>query len=275
MKENLLKIRKGLFALLFLNIAIVFILSVFQSCSEGESFQQEGKFNETLNISIGQISNINLTKTNNVSSKSKLNDNLFLLKKSSNKSQTSSINELVTFDDAIAISVTEDFTLSNKPVPDYEIIDSFTIDEDKIIEALEPSVIEAKNVIKQNGISEEEINQILIETGATKEHLIPAIMLLNSIENSSIGNNASSFNLFVNSSFAQGSPPKFDMEKAKGCAIAALGLNLVDIARNITETGFKTALKATLKGVATKFMGPIGIAITVAEWAICYNGWLS
>lgn len=165
------------------------------------------------------------------------------------------------------ISREENFIVIDKIYSDTEVVDSFLIDETLIKEALKPSVIEAKNIIYSNGINEIEIQQILNETGAKEEDLIPVILLFNSVnKNNSLGYN-NSFNIFVGDSYAQG----FDTDKAINCAIAAVGLNLFDIARNIGETGFKAALKAALKGIGTKFLGSIGIAITVAEWGWCYS----
>ncbi len=63
----------------------------------------------------------------------------------------------------------------------------------------------------------------------------------------------------------------FDMDKAIDCLVEALGLNVFDAIREVGEVGTKKALIKIVRGVASRFLGPIGMAITVAEWAWCYG----
>lgn len=64
---------------------------------------------------------------------------------------------------------------------------------------------------------------------------------------------------------------KFDSGKAIECAAEALGLNVFDAIRNIGgEVTKKVAIEA-IKKVGVRVLGPIGFAITFAEWAWCYG----
>lgn len=249
-------------------INIVFIISgaILQSCTN-DDLMESNIFDEKVKYSLNKISNISIVNRNiNLSKNSNELTEIFLLKNSFTDINLTK-NEVSSFDDLLHVSREEGVLISDKNYKDYEVVDSYLIDERLIKDSFKPAVSEAKNIINSYGVSETEIQQILNETGATEEHLVPVIMMFNSVNNNSSIALNNSVNLFITNSYAQG----FDSDKALDCAIAAVGLNLFDIARNITETGFKTALKAALRGVATKFLGPIGIAITVAEWAWCYS----
>lgn len=63
-----------------------------------------------------------------------------------------------------------------------------------------------------------------------------------------------------------------DWGRAMACAGNAIGFNAIDVLRNAAETGTRVAIKTLIKTVATRLLGPIGIAFTVAEWSICYAG---
>lgn len=271
MTYYLKSIKKGLIALLVINLLFIGFISLIQACTSEDLDYEEKKFNEKIENSIDEISGINITNKKNYSAKSNNElENIYILSNELNyKLNLRSRENLQTFDDLINLSREEDVIISDRIQNDCEIVETFLIDEQIVLDALSPAITEAKNIIRNQGISDQELNQILIETGASEEDLVPVIMLFNSANNNGYNNLAfnNSLNLFVGNSYAQ----QFNLTKAKDCAIVALGLNLFDIARNIGETGFKAALKAALRGVGTKFLGPIGIAITIAEWAWCYG----
>ena len=54
------------------------------------------------------------------------------------------------------------------------------------------------------------------------------------------------------------------------CAIEALGLNLgFGTLHDLAQEGLELTAKKFLKKVALRLLGPIGVAITVAEYAWC------
>ena len=63
-----------------------------------------------------------------------------------------------------------------------------------------------------------------------------------------------------------------DWDRAISCALGAIGFNSIDLLRNAAETGTRVAIRGLIKTVATRLLGPIGVAFTVAEWALCYSG---
>lgn len=64
---------------------------------------------------------------------------------------------------------------------------------------------------------------------------------------------------------------KWDPAKAAGCAAETLGLNIFDALRNLGgEVTKKVAIQA-IKKIGVRALGPVGFAITFAEWAWCYS----
>ena len=64
-----------------------------------------------------------------------------------------------------------------------------------------------------------------------------------------------------------------DWDRAIGCALSAIGFNSIDLIRNAAQTGTRLAIRSLIRTVAVRLLGPIGVAFTVAEWAVCYAGW--
>lgn len=103
------------------------------------------------------------------------------------------------------------------------------------------------------GLTEEEIEN---EMGADNVNLILVAMATLNIENNP-------YSKFENHSSSE--------ERELGCLIEALGLNAFDAIRSGLESGVKIAAKSLLKNIAKRLLGPIGVAITVAEFAWCMS----
>lgn len=270
MKKEFKKIKKGLFALFLFNLVLVSNVSLIQSCTENEDLIKEKKFDKTLENSLNKISKIKITNINKSLSKSSSNLNyIYVLASEINKDYNlNESNKIGDFNNLLDVSMENDLILSESPDSNLELVETFTMDENLVKEALNPSIAEAKNIIRSNGITDDEINQFLLESGASEEDLVPVVMLVNSIDKGSLAKSQTNSSLFINSVYAQ---QDFDWDKARTCAIAALGLNVWDIVRGASVQGFKAAFKVALKAIGPRFLGPIGVAITVAEWGICYN----
>src|SRR5690606_14219635 len=95
-----------------------------------------------------------------------------------------------------------------------------------------------------------ETKRILIEYGITDEEIIEELGSINDPKLSLVGIGIITINT-----------GDFDMDKAIYCLIEALGLDVFDAVREVGEVGTKKAFVKILKGVATRVLGPIGIAI--------------
>lgn len=132
--------------------------------------------------------------------------------------------------------------------------------------ALTSSVSSAKNYLRQKGYSDTDISEIV--DGGKEENLIPLVIGLieadNEQSNSTVLND---FNqLFGNSLHAQ------SWGSIVGCAIASTGLDVFNDLRSLQGKEKKVRnkiLKRAFRKIAAKFLGPIGIAITVIEFGTC------
>jgi len=54
-----------------------------------------------------------------------------------------------------------------------------------------------------------------------------------------------------------------------GCALEAIGFSSIDLIKDAIESGSRLALRHLIRCVAMRVLGPIGVAIAVAEFAWC------
>lgn len=151
--------------------------------------------------------------------------------------------------------------------PEQECLATFEIPIQPVVDALEPTIEEAKNYLNSKGYDNSDIAEIM-DGDEDESSLIPLVIGMIEVENEQNYATSIDFNLlFGNSMYAQ------SWGDIVGCAIAATGLDVFDDLRGLSEAGGKSArkkiLKKAFKKIATKFMGPIGVAITVAEFAVC------
>lgn len=62
---------------------------------------------------------------------------------------------------------------------------------------------------------------------------------------------------------------KADWGQVAGCALEAIGFSSVDLIKDAFERGSRIALRQLIRSVAMRVLGPIGVAIAVAEFAWC------
>ena len=157
--------------------------------------------------------------------------------------------ELITFKDVIALQERLGVCISSSRTS--ITIDSIYVDVEAAEKALDPMVKQSKQWLYSKGMSENEIQTMLAEEGATESELVPFVMGCMEAEGT-VATRAIS------------------LEKAKHCALMALGFDFVSYLGNsgITTWG-KAALKKAFKSVAKKALGPAGAAIALIEFGIC------
>lgn len=142
---------------------------------------------------------------------------------------------------------------------------SNTLTNALIIQELEP-LIEGTKIMFQNfGINHTDFEREFGNSSDPK--IVLAGLAFLAAHNSSTREMSMNLsNLFVSKVYATESK-----DKTLDCAVEALGLNIFDAIRELGESGARMAAKSILKNVAKKFLGPIGIAITVAEFGWCMS----
>ena len=160
----------------------------------------------------------------------------------------------------------------NDPI-DYNPSDCLATIElpvDPIIDALNPAIHEAKNYLHTKGFTNQEINNMILEENGQEEDLVPLVMIMTADEQS---NTSTAFNytsMFVDSSHAQ------SWGEIGNCAAAAVG---ADILYSLAIEGGgksdkwkKKAIKKMLKKVASRMLGPVGVAIAVVSFGLYIVG---
>jgi len=129
--------------------------------------------------------------------------------------------------------------------------EKYGLKKQEISTQLQPLLESSYSYLKGVGLSDEEISQSI---GINDLNLIIVGIGTLVHDNSPEGKNISSYR-----------------SRELNCLIEALGLNAFDMLREGFKTGAKLAAKTMLKSVAKRLLGPIGVAITVAEFAWCMS----
>lgn len=124
------------------------------------------------------------------------------------------------------------------------------VEEDFILQEFAPSISWAKQVMYSMGVTDQEITEIC---GSDESSVVTAALhAINSPEcNTYI---VSTRNIYVT------------------CALAVLGLDAFSCISELGKTTLKRAAINLLKSAAKKLLGPIGVALAVAEYGFCLAG---
>ena len=125
------------------------------------------------------------------------------------------------------------------------------ISEIEVSENLKPLLESSYSYLRGIGVSEEEITESM-----SPDNLNLIIVGIGAL---------------VNDNSPEGKNINASRSRELTCLIEALGLNAFDMLREGFKTGAKIAAKTLLKNVAKRMLGPIGVAITVAEFAWCMS----
>mgnify|MGYP007043343786 CR=1 FL=1 len=129
--------------------------------------------------------------------------------------------------------------------------------------SLQPLVEGTKELLVPYDINNEELREDFTDLNDPRIVLIGLFILAAESEESN--ETAMDFaNAFIPSAHA--SPPSTEIQ----CAVEAIGL---DVIYSVATLGFKKAakkgIKKAIRKIATKFLGPVGVGIAVAEFAWC------
>lgn len=163
----------------------------------------------------------------------------------------------------------EFYVMENEPVGLEAVI---YVSEEKTLEALMPLIEQSKNYLYRKGFSDAEINEMLIENNASPAALIPLTLLLSEDEI----NAQSDKEDFVEGcmSFTRG---EITLTTVLTCAVSAIGLDIINILsaeynNSNANQWTKKAIKLLFKKVASKFLGPVSVAVVVVSFGVCMGG---
>lgn len=143
---------------------------------------------------------------------------------------------------------------------------TLAIDTNAVVNSLTPLVQDSKEFLYSKGMTEQDIQQMLIEENAPESDLVTLAMVI--VENEAtypIARNYSNF--FVNSAHA------LTWSEVGHCAVHALGIDvLVSLGSSGATAWTIGAIKTAFKKVAERMMGPIGVAIAVVDFGFCLAG---
>jgi hypothetical protein len=264
------KFFKGMFALMVINLMIIGLMFIVQSCQEinyerSDSFKAKERFLSSLEAnktSIGSISVIKSSELKNSSRTPLEIQTVYLDFPSDDYNGTiSSINSISSLSDFISThnaTLQYDETATNST---YQ----FDILVDNVVSSLDPLVLESKQYLYSKGFTEQDIQDMLIQEGGQETDLVPYVMMLVNIENNGIAMSKQYPNFFVNSAYA-----KVGWEDYVNCAIIAIGADvLFSLGSSSAASWSVSAMKKAFGAVAKRALGPIGAAIAAVSFGLC------
>lgn len=276
-KKGFTKYLKGMFGILVIKVCVIAIILINQACEKEVSFPQESakqNFLEALQISRDRITNIETSKSLNKIGFFKrsmeivgvldVQDSLTVIctnepmhKDGENEEEEDLIPLTLADMGTVHLGTKEDF------LNDEEYCYSFYNWEAE--EALEPVVSEARNFLHERGMTDGEIDNMIATEGGTEEDLVATVALIIEDEKARGIVEVNFESLFINSAYGQ------SWGDVGRCAATAIGVDAVYAITSGTggDKWKKKAIKKLFKKVATRFLGPVGIAIAVVEFAVC------
>lgn len=138
--------------------------------------------------------------------------------------------------------------------------------EPKIKETLSPMVAESKNYLYSIGLTDFDIQEMLMEAGADESSLIPFTLALIEHDNQYYANLESSRKWsLIPSAYAA-----VTWTDAGKCALGALGLDILHCFSGSTaKTWSKAVIKRAFKAAASKFLGLGSLVVFLVDFGLC------
>lgn len=153
---------------------------------------------------------------------------------------------------------------------DGTAIDSVKMSEAEAREKLHPMVLESVKYLKSKGLSSAQIREMLTSCHADSTQLVPLVLAMKEVEDDV----AAQTNMQLSAPSTGKQQPtqstNIDWEKVRGCAVEAIGLDLVTIIGSTSHVSwtYPLIIKA-FKSIAKKVIGPISVLFVVVEFSFC------
>ncbi len=273
------KFSKGMLVILTFNLLLVLSVFIFDSCRKA-SYEKSGeglanaRFVAALEKNKSTIGNISFSASKNKTTVARAvappDDELIVYMQfpdAVNPETETVFQNIHSMDGLVDLIHEAKATLQYEPNStntDYPL----SLPLETITNSLAPLIIESKEYLYSKGFTEQDIQQMIAEEGAAEIDLIPFVMALTSVENMQPTVKRRS-GFLVNSLAAR----TITWSDAAACAVAALLGDFAGFAYGSTASVWSVgAMKAAFKAVAKKALGPVGVAIAVAEFGLCLTG---
>lgn len=282
--EITMKIAKGMIAIFAIKLTLILAVFTFNACSSEDvetSQNNETAFSDALDLSMSNINSIGVFNTNGAMTRTDGSTKTLHLVKEDEQTfnDITFLNSVTDFESLVGVKNERNLTLiEENPIDVNNLLGTYIIDEQPIIDALQPSIQEARNyLINVHHFTNQGIDQMIIDEGGTEEDLVPFVMILTSQEqeqsSASITFNKS-LNLFVNSAYAQQQQHNVITWTEVGiCVLGAIGVDLgaalgPEVGGKVDKWKMKALTKLFGK-VVSRFLGPVGVALAVVSFGTC------
>ncbi len=143
----------------------------------------------------------------------------------------------------------------------------FQVPLPEVANTLQPLISEAKIYLNSRGLTNADIDDMILEEGAQEVDLVPYATALAKYEQE--GNAVAKVN-YVNLFFTSA-----NARTALDCAMVALGIDALWALGGSNAAGWTRAgMKKAFGAVAKRALGPIGVAIAVVSFGLCMGDWI-
>lgn len=261
-----MKVAKGMFALFTINLTVLLISFTIQSCST-DSETQNPNSEEFINSVESSVNNFNaIPLTNGAFARMDGSSKTIYLKKNPNQNfdDTSFLNSVQNIESLVNVSNQYGLELSESIDGNNDVLGTYTVPEQPIVDALQPSVQNAKNYLYSLGMSDAEIATEL--QGSEESNLVIAVMALIDADNQN--NSPTAFN--YSSLFGQNTYAMAAAQDWYDCLLRSVGIDAVVELFNGKVT--KAIAKKAIRKIVSRTLGWVGAAIAVYEYGDCM-GW--
>lgn len=275
------KFFKGLLAIFIINLLVIGCVFLFDSCRKAialtdENTQINNKFLNAIAVNREAIASISVKKLNNgqlnsggtesLSTEEDL-ESVYLDPPPGAPPATLDLIQNIHSIQDIAHALSQaNVTVQYSPTPTNSNY-NLNISISEVNAALTPLVQESKEFLYARGLTESDIQQMIAEENALETDLIPLVTTIIQDENNMFASRNYLDMFMINSAQA------LDWAQVGHCALHALGM---DVIFSIGSSGLNTwsvwRIKAAFKKVAQRFLGPVGVAIAVADFGFCLAG---
>lgn len=279
---------KTILSIVIINLFILLMAFIAESCNKTEMYYDNGVAKNRF-LSALKDYKVNI---NGINIKNHIQSNTNIIKSNSTSGNSFHSNSISTENNIITaylqfpvepspsptliqevntIQKLTEIIHSNNAILQYEstvsnIMYPIDIPVDGVTSQLQPLIYESKQYLYSKGLTEQDIQQMIIEDSAQEVDLIPFVMGLTQTENVPIATINYSHFLF-NTSFAR----SISWSDVGSCAINGIigDLTLVMGLSAVSSRWSVLAIKSAFKTVAKRALGPVGVAIAVAEFSFC------
>lgn len=158
-----------------------------------------------------------------------------------------------------------------------ETIDSIAVTDEDAVWALEPLVTRSRDYLMKKGFTQAEINKMIKDEGATEQDLVTLVLTVATDEadqtTAYVRTMSPYWSILATPCYA--GPSNLSMSVVKRCLMHAVLGGIEEtllhgwIESRAVKVWTKAAIKSLLKTVAKKSLGPVGVALAVAEFSYC------